>query len=83
MNQDGVEGDEWVVSGQKVWTSGASVADLGILLARTNWDVPKHQGISMLVLPMTSQYRGRHPHLCLLPVRRPARESQYSRKFLW
>ena len=46
------DGNEWVVTGQKVWTSGASVADLGIILARTNWDVPKHAGISMLVVPM-------------------------------
>jgi alkylation response protein AidB-like acyl-CoA dehydrogenase len=46
------DGDEWMVSGQKVWSTGATHADLGLLLARTDWDAPKHQGITCFVLPM-------------------------------
>jgi alkylation response protein AidB-like acyl-CoA dehydrogenase len=46
------DGERWVVNGQKVWTTSAHHADYGLLLARTNWDVPKHEGLSYFVLPM-------------------------------
>ena len=46
------DGDEWVVNGQKVWTTGAQHAAYGMLLARTNWDVPKHRGITWFACPM-------------------------------
>ena len=45
-------GDHFVVNGQKVWTSGAASADYGMLIARTDWDAPKHRGISFFFLPM-------------------------------
>ena len=46
------DGDNWIVNGQKVWTTSAHHADYGLLLARTDWDSPKHQGLSYFVLDM-------------------------------
>jgi alkylation response protein AidB-like acyl-CoA dehydrogenase len=51
---DKVDGG-WRITGQKVWTSGARVADYGMLIARTDWDVPKHRGISFFFLPMKQE----------------------------
>jgi alkylation response protein AidB-like acyl-CoA dehydrogenase len=46
------DGDEWVVNGQKVWTTAAHLADFGLLLARSDPGVPKHQGLTMFLVDM-------------------------------
>jgi alkylation response protein AidB-like acyl-CoA dehydrogenase len=44
------DGDEWVVNGSKIWTTGAWFSDYGLCLLRTNWDVPKHRGLSVFII---------------------------------
>jgi alkylation response protein AidB-like acyl-CoA dehydrogenase len=46
------DGDEWILDGQKVWTSGAHYCDFGIVVARTDPTLPKHQGLSMFIVDM-------------------------------
>ena len=47
-----LHGDYWLINGQKVWTTSAHHADHGLLLARTDWDAPKHEGMSYFVIDM-------------------------------
>ena len=49
------DGDEWILNGSKVWTTGAWWSDWGLCLARTNWDVPKHRGLSVFIFPIDSE----------------------------
>jgi alkylation response protein AidB-like acyl-CoA dehydrogenase len=46
------DGEQWLITGQKVWNTSAHHADLGLLLARTDWDAPKHSGITCFALDM-------------------------------
>lgn len=70
-----VEGG-WRVTGQKIWTSGAMIADYGMLIARTDWDVPKHRGISFFFLPM------RQDGVEVRPLRQITDESHFNEVFI-
>jgi len=71
-----LDGDEWVVSGQKVWNTSAHHADVGLLVARTDWDVPKHNGLTYFVLPM------RQPGVEVRPLRQMNEHRSFNEVFL-
>ena len=70
------DGDGWVVNGQKVWTSFAAHADYGLLVARTDWDAPKHKGISFFIFPM------RQAGVEVRPIHQITGESEFNEVFI-
>ncbi len=70
------DGADWVVNGQKVWTSFAKTADYGLLVARTDWNVPKHKGISFFIFPM------RQPGVEVRPIHQITGESEFNEVFI-
>ena len=69
------DGADWLVTGQKVWSTGAKTADYGLLLARTDAGVPKHRGITAFVLPM------RQPSVDVRPLRQMNGHSSFNEVF--
>jgi alkylation response protein AidB-like acyl-CoA dehydrogenase len=70
------DGDRWVINGQKVWNTSAHHADYGLLLARTDWDLPKHQGLTYFLIDM------RQPGVEVRPLRQMNGHASFNEVFM-
>jgi alkylation response protein AidB-like acyl-CoA dehydrogenase len=69
------DGDRWIINGQKVWTTSAHHADHGLLLARTDWDAPKHEGLSYFVIDI------RQPGVDVQPLKQMNGHASFNQVF--
>src|SRR6516162_4729556 len=70
------DGDRWVINGAKTWSTSAFAADYGLCLARTNWDVPKHDGLTMFLVPI------KHPGITLRRITQLNGSTEFCEEFL-
>src|SRR4029077_268256 len=66
------KGDDWIINGQKIWTSGAHYSDYGLLIARTDPNLPKHKGLTMFFLDMKS------PGVEVRPIKQASGEAEFN-----
>jgi alkylation response protein AidB-like acyl-CoA dehydrogenase len=69
------DGDTWVLNGSKVWTTFGQYADYGLCLTRTNWDVPKHRGLSMFIVAFDA------PGVVVKPLTQASGQSEFCEEF--
>ena len=69
------DGDEWVINGQKIWNSGAHYSDFGILVARSDPNVPKHAGLTYFILDMKT------PGVEVRPIRQLSGSAHFNEVF--
>ena len=70
------QGDRWVINGAKTWSTSAFAADYGLCLARTDWDVPKHDGLTMFLVPIA------HPGITLRRITQVNGSAEFCEEFL-
>jgi alkylation response protein AidB-like acyl-CoA dehydrogenase len=70
------DGANWVINGSKIWTSSAFAGDYAMCLARTNWEVPKHRGLTMFLVPV------KHPGVTVRRIRQANGNSEFCEEFL-
>jgi acyl-CoA dehydrogenase len=69
------DGSDWIVNGQKIWTTGAQISDYGLLLARTDFNAPKHKGLTMFYVSMKS------PGVEVRPIKQASGASGFNEVF--
>ncbi|SPM35743.1 Acyl-CoA dehydrogenase related to the alkylation response protein AidB [Mycobacterium rhizamassiliense] len=70
------QGDRWIINGAKTWSTSAFAADYGLCLARTDWDVPKHEGLTMFLVPI------KHPGITLRHITMLSGSTEFCEEFL-